>query len=116
MCEACVRYKKLYKEIAKCPIPLVCTSRCAQNVLFKNDWMLPQSSSLHKFPQNAVNAVIDRIVTHFSTASQHRFSFLFFDLLHPGLIYLQPLMRARPSSGNTKFPQDLCHKNINRNF
>ncbi len=91
--------------------------RCAQKVRFENDWMLPESSlKLDLSFQNAVNTVVNRVVTRFSAASQYRFSFLFFDLLHHGLIYLQPSMRPRSSSGNTKFPQDQCHKNINRNF
>lgn len=89
-CGRFVCYKKIYEELAKCPISLVFPPVCvrAQNVHYENDWVFPNSSSLYKYSQNVVNNVADRSVTHFLAASQNHFLLLFFDLLHPGLIYL----------------------------
>ncbi len=88
MCEVCVRYKKLYEEILQCPDSQVFTPRCsgAEGEYFENDWMLPDCSSGGPFLQNAVNAVVDRIVGEFTKAAENRFSRRFFNRLHPGLL------------------------------
>ncbi len=92
MCEVCVRYKKLHEDVPDWTESLAFTALCsrAETEDFENDSMLPDSSSESPFLQNAINAVVNRILGKFTRVAENPFSLCFFDLHHPG--FLQPYL------------------------